>query len=116
MVITYEQFLTGAWIVTGGTGTGVMDFVGEAVRDHLITFGKRDNIVALGISTWGAVADNAALDGDDVRYYLFRGNQITKEPVQFLVSTKFETDERLTYCVHGNIVHKHIPCLVFLIF
>ena len=69
MVITYENFLTGAWIVTGGTGTGVMDFVGDAVRDHLITFSKRDNIVALGIPTWGAVAGNETLDGDDVRFY-----------------------------------------------
>ncbi|CAC5368004.1 TRPM3 [Mytilus coruscus] len=56
---------TGAWIVTGGTGTGVMEFVGEAVRDHFITFGKRDNIVALGVPTWGAVAGNESLDGDD---------------------------------------------------
>ena len=55
--------------MTGGTGTGVMEFVGEGIRDHIITFGKRDNIVALGIPTWGAVAMNEALDGDDVREY-----------------------------------------------
>lgn len=56
---------TGAWIITGGTATGVMQFVGEAVRDHLITLGSNDNnIVALGMATWGCIANREALDGD----------------------------------------------------
>lgn len=56
---------TGAWIITGGTATGVMQFVGEAVRDHLLTLGTNDkNIVALGIATWGCIANREALDGD----------------------------------------------------
>ncbi|XP_060552910.1 transient receptor potential cation channel subfamily M member 2-like isoform X4 [Ruditapes philippinarum] len=56
---------TGAWIITGGTATGVMQFVGEAVRDHLITLGSSENnIVALGIATWGCIANREALDGE----------------------------------------------------
>ena len=59
--------LVGAWIITGGTATGVMQFVGEAVRDHLITLGTRDNaVVAIGIATWGCIANRDALDGDGV--------------------------------------------------
>ncbi|XP_053387178.1 transient receptor potential cation channel subfamily M member 2-like isoform X2 [Mercenaria mercenaria] len=57
---------TGAWIITGGTATGVMQFVGEAVRDHLITLGSSENnIVALGIATWGCIANREALDGEE---------------------------------------------------
>ncbi|CAL1535900.1 unnamed protein product [Lymnaea stagnalis] len=57
---------TGAWIVTGGTATGVMEFVGEAVRDHMTVRGRgaEDVCVALGIATWGSVANNLALDGE----------------------------------------------------
>lgn len=63
----YLYNFTGAWIITGGTATGVMQFVGEAVRDHLITLGSNDNnIVALGIATWGCIANREALDGEEV--------------------------------------------------
>ena len=44
-----------------------MQFVGEAVRDHLITLGSSENnIIALGIATWGCIANREALDGDGV--------------------------------------------------
>ncbi|KAK3595122.1 hypothetical protein CHS0354_002375 [Potamilus streckersoni] len=57
---------TGAWIITGGMGAGVMKFIGEAVRDHIVTKGTLDkNIVALGIATFGCVANRESLDGDD---------------------------------------------------
>ncbi|KAI8729643.1 transient receptor potential cation channel subfamily M member 5 [Biomphalaria glabrata] len=57
---------TGAWIITGGTATGVMEFVGEAVRDHMtVRSGNHEDMcVALGIATWGCVANNLALDGE----------------------------------------------------
>ncbi|XP_076450410.1 transient receptor potential cation channel subfamily M member-like 2 [Babylonia areolata] len=56
---------TGAWIITGGTATGVMEFVGEAVQDHIQASGEDPNeCVALGIAPWGAVANNLALDGE----------------------------------------------------
>ncbi|KAL8607328.1 hypothetical protein ACOMHN_039478 [Nucella lapillus] len=59
---------TGAWIITGGTATGVMEFVGEAVQDHIQASGNDVNeCVALGIASWGAVANNLALDGEGDR-------------------------------------------------
>ena len=42
---------TGAWIITGGTNTGVMRLVGEAVADEFHTC----NLTVLGIATWGKV-------------------------------------------------------------
>ena len=48
-----------------------MQFVGEAVRDHMITLGSNDkSVVALGIASWGCVANRAALDGEGVKYEL----------------------------------------------
>ena len=65
---TLHSLSPGAWIITGGTATGVMQFVGEAVRDHLITLGSQDKtVVALGIASWGCVANRSALDGEGVR-------------------------------------------------
>ncbi|KAK3595123.1 hypothetical protein CHS0354_002376 [Potamilus streckersoni] len=55
---------TDAWIITGGMATGVMKIVGEAVKDHILTKGTSDKkIVALGIATWGCVANRECLDG-----------------------------------------------------
>lgn len=70
--ITISQWdnilFTGAWIVTGGTATGVMEFVGEAVQDHIQASGGpgQNECVALGIASWGTVANNLALDGEGV--------------------------------------------------
>lgn len=60
--------LLGAWIITGGTASGVMEFVGEAVRDHMTVRGRSndESCVALGIAPWGCVANNLALDGEGV--------------------------------------------------
>lgn len=45
---------TGAWIITGGTNTGVMRLVGEAVAEE---FSGQDNkLTVLGIATWGKIA------------------------------------------------------------
>ena len=58
---------TGAWIVTGGTATGVMEFVGEAVKEHTMTTGgSGQKIVALGIVTWGIVDNKENLMAEDV--------------------------------------------------
>mgnify|MGYP002786892365 CR=1 FL=1 len=43
---------TGAWIITGGTNTGVMRLVGEAVADEFHTC----NLIVIGIATWGKIA------------------------------------------------------------
>lgn len=45
---------TRAWIITGGTNTGVMRLVGEAVADE---FNKKPvELTVLGIATWGNIA------------------------------------------------------------
>ena len=42
------------WVVTGGTHTGVMKHVGEAMRDHELT-STGTGIVSIGIATWGCI-------------------------------------------------------------
>ena len=55
----------GAWILTGGTNTGVMKFVGEAVREHMLETGASEQkIVALGIAAWGIIDNKDSLDGE----------------------------------------------------
>ncbi|XP_076459392.1 transient receptor potential cation channel subfamily M member-like 2 [Babylonia areolata] len=56
---------TGAWIITGGTATGVMEFVGEAVQDHVhsSSSSEENQCVALGVASWGIIANNMALNG-----------------------------------------------------
>ncbi len=57
----------GAWIVTGGTNAGVMEFVGEAVKDHMLSMGSSEcNVVALGIATWGVIDNRKSLMGTEV--------------------------------------------------
>lgn len=46
---------TGAWIISGGTNTGVMKLVGEAVSEEFYSI-KGSKIVVLGIATWGQIA------------------------------------------------------------
>ena len=47
---------TGAWIITGGTNTGVMRLVGEAVAEEYPKYSSDTNLIVLGIVTWGIVA------------------------------------------------------------
>ena len=46
---------TGAWIISGGTNSGVGRLVGEAVAEEYIEYTNPD-IVLLGIATWGKIA------------------------------------------------------------
>ncbi|XP_076858615.1 transient receptor potential cation channel subfamily M member 2 isoform X2 [Brachyhypopomus gauderio] len=47
---------TGAWILTGGTHTGVMKHVGMAVRDYTLSSrSMKAQIVAIGMATWGVI-------------------------------------------------------------
>ncbi|XP_062313277.1 transient receptor potential cation channel subfamily M member 2 isoform X2 [Osmerus eperlanus] len=47
---------TGAWIVTGGTHTGVMRHVGRAMRDYTLSSASRKGqVVAIGVATWGTI-------------------------------------------------------------
>lgn len=52
---------TGAWIITGGTHTGVMKHVGEAVKDHALSSSMRSQIVAIGVATWGIIHNRDSL-------------------------------------------------------
>ncbi len=59
--------VSGAWIVTGGTSTGVMEFVGDAVKDFMLQSGSSDqHVVALGIATWGIVDNRESLISEEV--------------------------------------------------
>ena len=56
-----------AWIVTGGTRAGVMEIVGETILDYMLqTGGTQKRITALGIASWGFVANKQALVSPDV--------------------------------------------------
>ncbi|XP_064608301.1 transient receptor potential cation channel subfamily M member 2-like [Liolophura sinensis] len=57
---------TGAWLLTGGTHTGVIQLVGQAVHEYRMTAtsSEQEDIVALGITAWGSVANKQALEGD----------------------------------------------------
>lgn len=43
------------FFIEGGTNAGVMKHVGEAVKEHEITFGSEDKVNVIGIATWGIV-------------------------------------------------------------
>ncbi|XP_067933259.1 transient receptor potential cation channel subfamily M member 3-like isoform X2 [Watersipora subatra] len=55
---------TGAWIITGGTNTGVMRHVGSALAEKSIKKHKK-HIVAIGIAPWGVVHKRTDLIGRD---------------------------------------------------
>ncbi|RXN16987.1 transient receptor potential cation channel subfamily M member 2 [Labeo rohita] len=53
---------TGAWILTGGTHTGVMKHVGMAVRDYTLSSGLTEGqIVVIGVAPWGVIHNRQAL-------------------------------------------------------
>lgn len=53
----------GAWIVTGGTNTGVTRHVGDAISDR--TTKAKNKVVAIGIAPWGIVENKELLIGND---------------------------------------------------
>ncbi|XP_053405277.1 transient receptor potential cation channel subfamily M member 3-like isoform X7 [Mercenaria mercenaria] len=55
---------TGAWIITGGTNTGVTRHVGDAISDRSLK--AKNKIVAIGIAPWGIVENKDDLVGKDV--------------------------------------------------
>ncbi|GCC19199.1 hypothetical protein chiPu_0018262 [Chiloscyllium punctatum] len=71
---------TGAWIITGGTFAGVMRHVGESVRHCKMTSqSKKQQIVAIGIASWGIVHNRESLISEEgrfpVEYYMDEANQ-----------------------------------------
>uniref|UniRef100_A0A1A8QB26 Transient receptor potential cation channel, subfamily M, member 2 n=1 Tax=Nothobranchius rachovii TaxID=451742 RepID=A0A1A8QB26_9TELE len=59
---------TGAWIITGGTNTGVMKHVGQAVRDYGLSSLQGKEIVAIGVATWGVIHKRDTLVREDGRF------------------------------------------------
>ncbi len=45
---------TNAWIITGGTNTGVMKLVGDAIAEDL----NAEDLTVLGIASYGCIAFN----------------------------------------------------------
>nr|XP_023414940.1 transient receptor potential cation channel subfamily M member 2 [Loxodonta africana] len=53
---------TGAWIITGGSHTGVMKQVGEAVRNFSLSSSyKEGDVITIGVATWGTVHNRESL-------------------------------------------------------
>lgn len=53
---------TGAWIITGGSNTGVMKQVGEAVRDFSLSSSyKEGEVITIGVATWGTIHNREGL-------------------------------------------------------
>ncbi|CAI9175994.1 unnamed protein product [Rangifer tarandus platyrhynchus] len=53
---------SGAWVITGGSHTGVMKQVGEAVRDFSLSGSFCEGeVVTIGIATWGALHNRESL-------------------------------------------------------
>ncbi|XP_061736092.1 transient receptor potential cation channel subfamily M member 2 [Nerophis ophidion] len=52
---------TGAWIITGGTNTGVMKHVGQAVKDYSLSSSMQGQIVTIGVATWGVINNRDVL-------------------------------------------------------
>lgn len=68
-VFSYSVLLVlGAWIITPGSKSGVYQMVGSAVRDYSDSTGASvmNNIVVMGISSWGAVSERERLESADV--------------------------------------------------
>jgi hypothetical protein len=62
--LLYSLF-PGAWVISGGTNSGVMKLVGEAVRDCKL-MSTNTEAIAIGISTWSYIQNRDNLENDDV--------------------------------------------------
>ncbi|XP_077569202.1 transient receptor potential cation channel subfamily M member 1-like isoform X1 [Stigmatopora nigra] len=68
---------TGAWIFTGGVSTGVVRYVGDALKEH--SSKSRGKVYAIGIAPWGIVQNRDDLLGRDVsRPYGTMGDPLGK--------------------------------------
>ncbi|XP_037831853.1 transient receptor potential cation channel subfamily M member 2 [Kryptolebias marmoratus] len=83
---------TGAWIITGGTHTGVMKHVGQAVRDYTLSTSIQGNkIVVIGVATWGVIHNREALVHEDGCF-----------PAHYMLDTK---DQGRLSCLDNNHTH-----------
>uniref|UniRef100_A0A3B3UXB0 Transient receptor potential cation channel, subfamily M, member 2 n=1 Tax=Poecilia latipinna TaxID=48699 RepID=A0A3B3UXB0_9TELE len=56
---------TGAWVITGGTHSGVMMHVGQAVREYALSNTMQGQVVAIGVATWGVIHNRDKLVHED---------------------------------------------------
>ena len=70
-IIVYSRLITtGAWILTGGTSTGVTRHVGDALISERSPRLRGGRVVSIGIAPWGVVENRTSLIGrkKDVAY------------------------------------------------
>ncbi len=67
LIYTYP---TGAWILTGGTSTGVTHHVGDALISERSPRLRGGRVVSIGVAPWGVVENRVSLIGrkKDVAY------------------------------------------------
>lgn len=70
LLTRYSGYSVGAWILTPGSNTGVYKMVGSAVKDYIDSTGSSamNNIVLLGIASWGSVTNRDYLSDPSVSY------------------------------------------------
>ncbi|XP_030045452.1 transient receptor potential cation channel subfamily M member 7 isoform X2 [Microcaecilia unicolor] len=56
--------VTGAWIITGGTNTGVAEHIGDVLKEQACIPSRK--ICTIGITPWGAIENRNDLIGRDV--------------------------------------------------
>ena len=87
-----------------------MEFVGEAVKDHMLTTGDSEQkVVALGIATWGIIDNRDSLMAEDVSYmgpapviYIAEWAQHAEKTWIHVFSTGFHVFS--TCCAHWHAV------------
>ena len=72
---------TGAWVITGGTNTGVMKHVGEALQvvskgQYSTQWDSQKRVYCIGIATWGIVEHRNMLvnQSSAVKYHITNGS------------------------------------------
>jgi len=63
-----RPLILGAWIITPGSHTGLYKKVGLVVKDHIESASSTstNEIVLLGIATWGSIAGKELLKNEMV--------------------------------------------------
>ncbi|XP_021180116.2 transient receptor potential cation channel subfamily M member 2 isoform X1 [Fundulus heteroclitus] len=82
---------TGAWIITGGTHTGVMKHVGQAVRDYGLSNSMQGKIVAIGVATWGVIHNRHDLVNEEGHF-----------PAHYVIDTQSQSN---LACLDNNHTH-----------
>ncbi|ELW68490.1 Transient receptor potential cation channel subfamily M member 6 [Tupaia chinensis] len=92
---------TGAWILTGGTNTGVSKHVGDALKAHSSQSLRK--IWAVGIPPWGVIENQRDLIGKDVVcLYQTLGNPLSKLTMLNCMHSHFILSDDGTVGKYGN--------------